>query len=786
MLNLPDNRRVLLVDDTPAIHDDFRKLLCRAPGAAAATELDQLETELFGDRVAHPSDQQQRNLFDLDSAYQGQEALNMVSTALVTGRPYALAFVDMRMPPGWDGVQTVERIWEVDPRVQIVICTAYSDHAWERVLTRLRPGDGLLILKKPFEAVEVFQLANTLSAKWNIARHAEARTVNLENTVAQRARELAQANEALRRELAERQRVQAELAIAASVFHHALDGVVIAGPYSDIISVNPAFTRITGYQPEEVVGRLANQVWERAWGAGGYQEMTRILRDAGRWEGELTVGRKNGQRLLARLSVSPVEERDRPAEKWVCLFHDITELRRKDDRIRHLAFHDHLTGLPNQVLVVDRLTDRVQTAQREGTSAGVFFVDLDQFKAINDSYGHDVGNCLLREVASRLRGCLGADDMVARIGGDEFVVLAGPVDQPDDYGKLARDIIGRLSRPARVSNLDLQVGASVGIACFPGDGSCAIELMKHADAAMYEAKAAGRGTFRFFQPAMSQRIERRLRLEMELRNAVGRGELELRYQPEISLVTGQTLGVEALIRWRHPQHGLLEPGDFLELAEAIGLSAEIQYWVLEEAFRQAREWRCQGLSPGRVAVNISADQVQRCDLIGQIASLAGRYNFPLTDLEIELTENSVMAEPKAVAAILAQLRGLGVRVAIDDFGTGYSSLAYLRRLPLDVLKIDKSFVMDTAEGPVDAEIVRTIVGLGRTLNLAVVAEGVETPDQAQVLRDCGCVAAQGYLFSRPVPGDQLTSWLDQPETLRVGSMISNGAPSGSATEATRP
>ena len=360
MLSSPPNRRILLVDDTPAIHQDFRKLLLHDAGAGntAAAELDDLEAALFGTTIATPD-----GGFELDSAYQGQEALAMVRESLAATHPYAMSFVDMRMPPGWDGAETIERMWQVDPRLQMVICTAYSDHSWDRVLARLDARDRLLILKKPFDSIEVCQLATTLTAKWNTARQAEVKLHGLERMVSERTAELRQANEALCRELAERKRTQAELTVAASVFHHALDGIMITDHVGRIISVNPAFTAVTGYQPHDVIGQLPSQIWGDTWNDETLNGELAQLAATCRWEGEVWVRRRSGERLLLRASISRVKEDEPSAERHVCLFHDITDLRRKDERIRHLAFHDHLTGLPNQALLIDRLNESIERAR---------------------------------------------------------------------------------------------------------------------------------------------------------------------------------------------------------------------------------------------------------------------------------------------------------------------------------------------------------------------------------------------------------------------------------------
>ncbi|MDE2586127.1 MAG: EAL domain-containing protein, partial [Betaproteobacteria bacterium] len=444
--------------------------------------------------------------------------------------------------------------------------------------------------------------------------------------------------------------------------------------------------------------------------------------------------------------------------RYVSVFHDITELRRKDEHIRHIAFHDALTGLPNRALLQDRLQHAIHRARREGSRLAVTFVDLDRFKAINDNLGHDLGDLLLQRVARRIRGRLRAVDTAARMGGDEFVILMEDLREAGHCANLAGELIADISRPMDLRGHRVQVGASMGMAFFPEDGDDAVELMKRADLAMYAAKAAGRNTYRFFQQEMLDKTSERLKLEMELGHAIAGGELELHYQPQIALATGQALGLEALVRWRHPKRGFLPPADFIPLAEESGLIVALGDWVLEEACRQAAAWQARGCNI-KIAVNISARQLGQGNLAEQITDLTARHGITPTALEIELTESAVMADPEHAAGLLARLRQIGVTVAVDDFGTGYSSLAYLRRLPIDVLKIDRSFIMDAERNEDDVQIVKTILALGQTLKLAVVAEGIETERQAQLLQSIGCDVVQGYLFSRPLPAQEIEDWL---------------------------
>ncbi|HJV24355.1 MAG TPA: EAL domain-containing protein [Aromatoleum sp.] len=745
------NRRILVIDDTPAIHEDFRKILVDAP---ADSELDEVEAALFGAPACKPE-----LAFELDSAYQGHEGFAKVSQALGAGRPYAMAFVDMRMPPGWDGVETIERLWQADPRLQIVICTAYSDYAWDEVLNRLDVGDRLLILKKPFDTIEVRQLADALTAKWQMTERAALKMADLDAAIERRTDELKQANDALKAEIDEHARAEAALKLAASVFENTMDGVLITDTAGTILSVNPAFTAITGYVAEEAIGRSPNLLRSDRHPVGFYRELWETLLREGRWEGEIWNRRKSGEAYLEWLSIGMVAGDDGRALRYVGVFNDITELRRKDEHIRHLAFHDPLTGLPNRALLLDRLEHGLAGARRAGERLGLMFIDLDRFKHINDSLGHDIGDALLQEVARRLRESVRQSDTVARMGGDEFVILLEQVGEPEVCAGLAKKILTRLNAPMELDGHTLQVCASIGIACFPDDGSDTVTLMKHADAAMYAAKSAGRGTYRFFQAEMTEKAGQRLRLEMELRSAVRKGELEVFYQPGVSLATGVPCGVEALVRWRHPERGLVPPNDFIPLAEETGIIHELGNWVLEEACRQSQAWREQGLGRIRTAVNISAKQLQEGDLAERIGGLTRKYGLAPGDLAVELTESVIMANPEEISGVFDRLREIGVTVAVDDFGTGYSSLAYLRRLPIDVLKIDRSFVRNADRDAGDAQIVRIIMALAQALKLDVIAEGVETRAQADFLASCGCETAQGFLFAQPQPAPVTAKWL---------------------------
>jgi diguanylate cyclase (GGDEF)-like protein len=419
-------------------------------------------------------------------------------------------------------------------------------------------------------------------------------------------------------------------------------------------------------------------------------------------------------------------------------------------RLQHLATHDSLTELPNRLLLDDRLSHSIAYAERRGGRLAVLVIDLDRFKMINDSLGHHGGDELLKEVANRLRGTLRKSDTLARTGGDEFVLIADEIIGPTDTEMVAQRVLACFDKPFQILSVDVYTAPSVGIAMYPDDGATASDLVVHADAAMYQSKKIGGNTFTFFAPSMNAFAHQRLELENELRRALLKDELELHYQPKVDLATGLISSTEALIRWRHPQRGLVPPGDFIPLAEETGLILQIGEWVLRQACVQARQWQLDGMPPVRVAINMSAQQFKQNNLVSIVQSALENAGLQPTHLEIELTESAVMHNAAESAAILEQLSRLGVHISIDDFGTGYSSLNYLRRFPLDKLKIDRSFIKDVVANPEDAAIVEAIISLAHSLRLKVIAEGVETEQQLEFLRSLGCDQYQGFFCSPAV------------------------------------
>ncbi len=472
--------------------------------------------------------------------------------------------------------------------------------------------------------------------------------------------------------------------------------------------------------------------------------------------------RGDGVELAVETSAAPIHDRLGGVIGAVMVAHDVTVARELSNKLARLALHDSLTDVPNRTLLSDRLDQAMMRAHRAGSSVAVLYIDLDRFKHINDSLGHGVGDELLRSVAQRLLSCVRSSDTVSRQGGDEFLVLLSDVVHPRDAALCAEKIIAALEAPHHIAGHDLRITASIGIATYPGDASDAEKLLRNADFAMYQAKYTGRNNYQFFKPEMNANAIERQSVETDLRQAVARREFELNYQPKVSLQTGAVVGVEALIRWNRPQCGLMLPASFIPIAEESGLILPIGRWALETACRQARAWQDAALLPVSVAINVSAVELRAKDFLDNVRQILAETRLDPSFLELELTETFMMQDWKSTAEILRALKALGVKIALDDFGTGYSSLSYMKRFPIDALKIDQSFIRDMTSDSDDASIVSAVINMGRSLNMRVIAEGIQTRDQLKFLRDRQCPEGQGYYFGPPVPADEVTELLSDP------------------------
>ncbi len=605
---------ILIIDDNQAIHQDFAKILLK--NSSNNSELDKLEAALFG----APKPQSTLLGFSLDYATQGAEGISKLEQALAKKQPYALAFVDGRMPPGIDGIETIQELWKRDPELQVVLCTAYSDYSWREIHNILGETDNLLILKKPFDNMEVLQMAHALVRKWDLNR--------------------------------------------------------------------------------EVKGRL-----------------------------------------------------------------------------HQLAFYDALTGLPNRAMLSERLARALKHAQETNSLTSLLFIDLDNFKLINDSLGHGFGDNLLKNIAKRIVSCLRTSDIVgrwtaARLGGDEFIVILSEIVSEDIATTVAQRIAESVVQPLRMDGHQILVTLSIGIAVYPQDGQTDEELLKNADLAMYAAKRDSQNTIAYYQESMNMRAVKRLKMESLLRQALANKEFCLHYQPQMDLRTGKVSGLEALIRWHSPTLGQVPPLEFIEVAEELGLIVDIGAWVLRTACAQIKEWRDQGLHIPRIAVNVSIKQFCHPDFIDDVNKIIAESGLEPEILEIEITETLFEENVIDLGPIVTQLRERKIGIAIDDFGTGYAGLSRFRKIRVDHLKIDRSFVSEIESSTSAQNLIKGIVALAKSLNLTVISEGIETLNQMKFLRSIDCQHIQGYYYSRPLPADAIKDFLDNPP--KIGPLSSEG------------
>ncbi len=553
---------------------------------------------------------------------------------------------------------------------------------------------------------------------------------------------------------AARRAAEEQMRLAAVAFENTVEGIVVADAEHRIMSVNRAFSEITGHPPAQLLGKeLTVLGWGRQ-NSAFCEKMLTWLHEHGSWHGEIWSRRQGGHAYAAWFNMTAVRGSAGEVTHYIGVLTDISERKAAQARIEHLAHHDPLTDLPNRMLLADRLGLAISQALRTEQTLAVLFVDLDHFKHINDSLGHTIGDAVLIEVSRRLVRCVRASDTVARLSGDEFVVLLPDAGGVDGVVRVIAGIMESIGELLLINGHGLRLSASIGVSLFPKDGREGSALLTNADHAMYHAKAAGRATYRFFSPEMDAQARERFRIESDLREALGRTQLRLFYQPQVDSFTERVGGYEALLRWNHPERGLLAPGTFLSVAEETGLIVPIGEWVLRQACAQCSQWHAQGHRCS-VAVNLSARQFRQEGFLETVEDSLKHAALPGNFLELELTESLLVEPTEAAMTLLHNLRGLGVRIAVDDFGTGYSSFSYLKRYPINTLKIAQPFVEEVAVGTDDRAIVQAIVALARAMRLRTIAEGVEQASQVHALRELGADGLQGYYFGRAVPASEL-------------------------------
>ncbi len=569
------------------------------------------------------------------------------------------------------------------------------------------------------------------------------------------------------RDITERKSQEHALRLYANIFNRSGEAIMVTDRENRIIAVNPAFSTLTGYSLAEVVGHDPKLLSSGRTPKETFQALWASLHAHDFWQGELWDCSKDGRTYPKWAAISVIRDAGGQISHYMASFTDISERKAAEQRIDYLAHHDALTGLPNRYNLENRLGQTVLAAQRDEQRVAVMFIDLDRFKLINDTLGHHLGDQLLVQAAQRIRACITKGDIVARLGGDEFVVVLSRITLAVEAAPIARQLLASLGEPYLIQGHTLYCTTSIGISIFPDDGKDNEMLMKLADTAMYYAKEQGRNNVQFYTAAMNANAEQRLLLEQELRKAIQENQLELHYQPKVCCVTETLQGVEALVRWRHPERGMISPMQFIPIAEETGLIEPLGRWVLHEACRQIVAWRQQGFPGLHVAINLSAHQLRAPNCKDEIASAMQQYGVRAGELELELTESVAMADPTQGINQLQALSDLGVAIAIDDFGTGYSSLAYLKLLPIQILKLDRAFVRDLESDENDAAIAAATVALAHSLGLKVVAEGVEEKEQQLILQKLGCDYLQGYYFGKPAPAAHWSQhWRDHPEALR--------------------
>jgi diguanylate cyclase (GGDEF)-like protein/PAS domain S-box-containing protein len=713
------------VDDTTAIHEDFRKILI---GDKTSDALDKARGHLFGEQTTNPG---AFPSYVIDSAYQGQEALLMVKQAHADKKPYSLLFVDMRMPPGWDGITTIQKIWEVDPEIQVVICSAHSDYSWEEIFTQLKETDNLLVLKKPFDVTEIRQLASALTTKWTLKQAVQYQINNLETLIRERTIELDES-----------------LSLLRATMESTEEGILVLDEHENIL--------------------LHNQKLLSLWDCS-----ETLLRSAPNPLQEVAAKFKNPSYFLTMINNIFKNTHQKIVNEWhlhsgtileiyahprvlngstkgvVLSMRDITERKALEEELFHQTTHDVLTGLPNRALLVDRLEQAIDFARENHLIIGVFMLDLDNFKYINDSLGHQMGDQLLTAIAKKITHTFRKNDTVARFGGDEFALFMVRAHKEEIIAK-AKKLLALFLEPFDLGGHHLSIATSIGISIYPKDGNTALQLLKNADSALYYAKNHGKRNFELYVSEFNDNLNKKIELKAALEQALQKKQFELHYQPLLQLETQKIIGLEALLRWNYPGLGIIHPCQFIRAAEESGLIISIGNWVFKTACLQIKKWQ-KAINPDlNMAINVSGLQIMQTNFVETIITIIEETGVNPQSIELEITESIILENSSYIIDTMNQLRTLGIKLSMDDFGVGYSSLNYVKYFPFDKIKIDKSFIEGINLNVDDRNIVEAIIHMTRSMGLQVLAEGVETKEQIDFLTAHHSNQIQGFYISPPL------------------------------------
>lgn len=732
------HQKIIIIDDNINIHQDFMKIL----NTNKLSLPSDLEKELLGPSIASPSHLPE---FEIHTALQGLEGIEKISDAYAGGKPFSIAFVDVRMPPGLDGIETIKRIYPIDPNIQVVICSAFSDYTWEQTANNLGIRDNLLILKKPFDSIAVRQLVCSLAKKSSLLSELRLDNKNLESTLKK-----------------ENDKLNESLSLTRVTLDSTADGIIIVDNKGNIVDFNSHFCEIWNIPKSLVKSNNTETILEYIYKQLDRPEILKDQLNALSNNIEITNTAifhfKNGQ-IIEQFSFPRILDGNIIGRIWS--FRNVTEKHRLAEKLEYQATHDALTDLPNRLLLYDRLKQAIAHAARHHSKVGVFFLDLDRFKLINDSLSHDIGDELLKSVSERILEGMRAEDTLARLGGDEFVIITPSIYSQENLLHIASRLHSIFSTPFLVSGHKLIITASIGIAVYPDDGITSEELLRNADLAMYDSKSSGKNQFQFYFKKLSENALEKLSIETELRFALNNEEFVLHYQPQYNSLTNEVVAIEALIRWKHPTRGLLNPIDFLPMAIESNLIIPIGEWVLKTACLQNKKWQEANIAHTRIAINISPQQLKASNFVDLIKNVLDETGLAPQFLELEITENIILSLDSVVAT-LDQLQKMNINIVLDDFGTGNSSLNYLRNANIDRIKIDQSFIKNIDINSKDEIMIQSILNIAKSLNLNVVAEGVETIDQLTFLTNLACQDIQGYYYSQPLTVEQLEPFLKKP------------------------
>ncbi|MDP3532022.1 MAG: EAL domain-containing protein [Alphaproteobacteria bacterium] len=731
-------KRILIIDDNPSIHTDFRKIL---ESVGHNDAFDEDEALLFNKTAE--SDIGVKLNYHIDSAYQGKEALELVQKSVKTNEPYSLAFVDILMPPGWNGIETIKEMWKVDRNIQIVICSAHSDYSWEDIQNELGTSEDFLILKKPFEVIEICQLATALTQKWDLKKQVQYQIDNLQHLVKERTRDL-----------------ELSLSLVHATIESTSEGILVVSHDQKIVLYNQKYLDLWSIPKWMIESSDSALIFKKM--AEQMIDSTIFLQTMSELSKHNDI--VNFKELMLKSNKSLEFYRhpqylNNEIVGTVCSFRDVTGHKVLEEQLLYQATHDSLTDLTNRVLLYDRVQQATEHAKRYGMFVGFIIFDLDNFKHVNDSYGHNVGDTLLIEVSKRLTSNVRKVDTVTRLGGDEFVVLFAPQPNLEDIEQTVEKLFSIFAAPYNIMSHELTATVSMGVSVYPRDGEDYNTLLKQADIALYRSKELGRNNFQFFQPEFCENAIQNAQLSADLHTALEKNELFLNYQPLVDLKTTKMIGAEALIRWEHPTLGLIEPSVIISLAEKNGLIIPIGNWVLQTACAQNKIWQEIYGSELRIAVNISGHQFQQKNFVETIRNVLQTTGLKPSSLELELTEGIVIAHTAEFIEKMTELKKLGVQLSLDDFGTGYSNLGYLKYFPFDKVKIDKVFIDEITSGRNDDCIVEAIISMSKKMGLTVLAEGVEKDEQVKYLLKNHSDQVQGYYFSKPLNANDCTEFL---------------------------